>query len=128
MLKTFIQYSTAGGIATVFHYICFIIAVKSLLWQPWQATLLGASIGAFVSYVLNYQFTFAVQIKDNAEAKHTLLLPKFLMVASIGVIIQTLIVAGLSHCQQVNYLIAQIIATIIGLILTFLINRFWTFA
>jgi quinolinate synthase len=41
---------------------------------------------------------------------------------------QTLIVAGLSQHWHLHYMLAQIIATGLGLILTFIINRFWTFA
>ena len=128
MLKTFLKYSTAGGIATLLHYASFIFAVKILLWLPWQATLLGASLGACIAYMLNYQYTFSMQTQVNKEAKHTVLLPKFLLVAGIGVIIQTLIVADLSQFHQIHYLMAQLVATMAGLILTFLINRFWTFA
>jgi len=122
MLKAFIKYCTAGGFATIVHYALFLIVIKAMAWPAWQATLLAASVGALVAYMLNYHFTFL------SSAKHATLLPKFLVVAGLGVIIQTLIVAIFSNYWHVHYLISQIIATIIGLVLTFLINRFWTFA
>jgi putative flippase GtrA len=122
LIKAFIKYCTAGGFATSVHYAIFLVAIKLMAWLPWQATLLGASAGALVSYILNYHFTFF------SKASHAALLPAFLMVASLGVITQTMVVAVLSQYWHVQYLVSQIIATIVGLVLTFLINRFWTFA
>lgn len=121
MIKEFIKYCTAGGFATIVHYLVFLAAINSLLWMPWQATLLGATAGALVAYTLNYRYTFI------SEAAHSKLLPRFFTVAAIGIIIQTLIVAIFNQHWHLHYLAAQIIATATGLILTFLINRFWTF-
>ncbi len=122
MRKQFIKYCTAGGFSTLIHYLTFILAIKILCWPAWQATLLGATIGALTAYLLNYHYTFSSKIA------HARILPKFLITAGLGVIIQTLIVAGLSQHWHLHYMLAQIIATGAGLILTFIINRFWTFA
>lgn len=120
MIKSFIKYSSAGGLATVVHYLIFLLAIHLMLWAPWQSTLLAACIGALTSYSLNYRFTFL------SQATHRKILPKFLLVAGVGIIIQTLIVAVLS--PHSHYLLAQIVATSSGLILTFIFNRYWTFA
>lgn len=122
MRKQFIKYCTAGGFSTLIHYMVFLLAIKMMFWSPWQATLAGATIGALTAYILNYRYTFSSKIA------HRRILPKFLITAGLGVIIQTLIVAGLSQHWHLHYLLAQIIATGVGLILTFIINRFWTFA
>ncbi len=122
MRKQFIKYCTAGGFSTMVHYMVFLLVIKTLPWPAWQATLVGATIGALTAYILNYRYTFLSKIA------HTRILPKFLITAGLGVIMQTLIVAGLSQHWHLHYILAQIIATSFGLILTFIINRFWTFA
>ena len=122
MRKQFIKYCTAGGFSTMIHYMVFLLAIKTLLWPAWQATFAGATIGALTAYMLNYHFTFS------SKMAHRRILPKFLITAGLGVIMQTLIVAVLSHHWHLHYMFAQIIATGFGLIMTFIINRIWTFA
>ena len=120
MLKSFIKYSSAGGLATAVHYLIFLLTINIMLWTPWQSTLLAGCIGALTAYSLNYRYTFL------SQASHRKILPKFLLVASLGIIIQTLIVAALS--SHLHYLLAQLMATFSGLILTFILNRYWTFS
>lgn len=122
IIKPFLKYTTVGGLATCIHYAIFIGVIRFLAWAPWQATLIASSVGALAAYHLNYHYTFS------SVDQHRTLLPKFLAVAVLGVILQTLIVAVLSQQWQWHYLLAQIVATIFGLILTFSINRIWTFA
>lgn len=120
LIQSFTKYTSVGALATVIHYAIFLISVYFFSTEPWKSTMLGAAGGAMIAYILNYHHTFI------SHAKHSVLLPKFLIVASFGIFIQTLIVAMFS--PQIHYLIAQLIATVFGLILTFMINRFWTFA
>jgi len=122
LIERFIKYCTAGSFATALHYAIFLTLIHAAAWIPWKATLLAASIGALAAYILNYQFTFY------SISKHQITLPKFLLVAAVGVVIQTLVVAILSQHWQLHYLLAQLIATCIGLIVTFLVNHYWTFA
>jgi putative flippase GtrA len=122
LIELFFKYTAAGSIATAVHYAIFLALIDFSFWIPWKATLLASSVGAVVAYVLNYHFTFY------STAIHRIILPKFLLVAALGVLIQTLIVAMLNQHWHLHYLLAQLIATCIGLIVTFLINDFWTFA
>lgn len=120
LIKSFIQYSLVGAIATLTHYAIFLICIYIFLLAPWKGTLVGSTYGAFIAYFLNYRHTFS------SQAKHSLVLPKFLMAASVGILVQTIIVAIFSN--HLHYLLAQLMATMVALILTFTINRFWTFA
>lgn len=122
LIEPFIKYTSAGGLATAVHYVIFFIIIHIMSWVPWQATLIASTGGALVAYILNYHYTFS------SKVRHSTLLPKFLVVAVLGVLAQTLIVAILNQHWHFHYLLAQIIATGFGLILTFLINNFWTFA
>lgn len=119
LIQSFTKYTFVGAFATFIHYAIFLISIHFFSSIPWKATMFGAAGGALIAYILNYHHTFL------SHAKHSVLLPKFLIVASFGVLIQTLIVAIFT--PQIHYLLAQLIATAVGLILTFMINRFWTF-
>jgi putative flippase GtrA len=119
LTKSFIHYSLVGAIATMLHYAIFLICIYYFLLAPWKSTLLGSTYGAFTAYFLNYHHTFS------SQTKHSLVFPKFLLVACLGIFVQTIIVAVFSI--HLHYLLAQLMATVAALILTFTINRFWTF-
>jgi putative flippase GtrA len=121
LIEAFIKYAVVGGFVTCLHYAIFLIAIIMMAWVPWQATILASTAGAFFAYFLNYQYTFS------SPVGHLTLLPKFLIVALIGILMQTVTVAMLNSHWHIHYLLAQLIATCVGLILTFLINNFWTF-
>lgn len=121
LIKPFIKYTSAGGLATIVHYVVFFAVIHLTSRPAWQATLFASIIGALVAYLLNYHYTFL------SKVAHLVLLPKFLVVATLGVIVQTFIVAALNQHWHLHYLLAQIIATGFGLVLTFSINNFWTF-
>lgn len=121
LLKSFIQYTGVGALATVAHYAVFLALMNATPAPAWLATLIAASIGAVLAYLLNYHYTFA------SDAEHAEVMPKFLAVAALSVIMQTAIVAVLNQHWHLHYLLAQLVATGFGLVFTFLINRFWTF-
>ena len=105
LTELFLKYTAAGSLATVVHYVIFFFLIDVVFWIPWKATLLASSVGAVVAYVLNYHFTFY------STSIHQLILPKFLLVAALGVLIQTLIVVILNQHWQLHYVLAQLIAT-----------------
>lgn len=120
-IEPFMKYIRAGGLATLVHYAIFLTIMQATPYDAWQATLIAATVGALAAYLLNYHYTFF------STKKHHTVLPKFLVVAAVGVIIQTFIVALLNQYWLIHYLPAQIVATGSGLVLTFFINSFWTF-
>jgi putative flippase GtrA len=85
------------------------------------ASSIGALIGAFVNYLLNYHFTF------ESDKRHSEALGKFFTIASLGFVLNGLLVALLAQKFAIHYLLAQIITTGIVLIWTFFGNHFWTF-
>lgn len=119
LFQMFSRYSISGIFATTIHYIIFFIMIHLFFWVPWHATLLSASAGAVAAYFLNYRFTF------KSAKGHLGVLPKFLIVSVLVVVYQALIVAIL--CHYFHYLIAQLFATSLGLIVSFILNKSWTF-
>ena len=120
-MRHFIRYSAVGALATAVHYLVLIACVELAHWPAYLSSGIGAVIGAQVAYAGNRWFTFA---HTGAIAASW---PRFQITAVIGALLGMAIVAA-GVRLGVHYLFAQVVATLASLVLTFLINRRWTFA
>ena len=120
--KQFILFAMVGIVGTSGHYLALILLVYFFCVNPVLASAIGFSIGAFINYILNYKFTF------RSQAYHHITLKKFMTVALFGALINTIIMWLGVEAAQIAYIIVQVIATSIVLILNFILNKFWTFS
>jgi putative flippase GtrA len=114
------RYTLVGAIATALHYALLACAVELLQWPAWLGSGLGAAAGAQLAFFGNRGFTFAHQ-GEVAPAW-----ARFMGTALAGALLGMLIV-GSGVRMGLHYLAAQCIATLASLLLTFVINRAWTF-
>lgn len=114
------RYTLVGAVATALHYLVLVACVEWAHWPAWIGSGLGATLGAQLAYAGNRWFTFAHRGEIGASW------PRFMVTALVGALLGMAIVA-LGVRLGVHYLIAQVIATLTGLVLTFAINRAWTF-
>ncbi len=119
-MSRFARYALVGGVATAAHYLTLAGIVELAHWPAWWGSGLGAAVGAQVAYAGNRAFTFAHRGDVRASW------PRFMLTALVGALLGMAIVAA-GVGLGVHYLIAQIVATLAGLVLTFAINRAWTF-
>jgi putative flippase GtrA len=87
----------------------------------WLASGCGAAVGAQVAFLGNRRFTFG-----HAGT----LWPawwRFMGTAAAGGVLGMAIVAG-GVALGAHYLVAQALATLLVMLLTFAVNRHWTFA
>lgn len=89
--------------------------------QPALAAAVGALCGAVTSYVANRRFTFV------GEWSHRTAVPKFLASAAASAAVSGTFV-WVGSRAGVPYLISQICATLLGLVLSYAMNKHWTFA
>lgn len=116
-------YAAVGAAATVAHYAVLALLVESSWSPPGPAAALGALVGAGVAYFGNRAFTF----KDTATP-HRRAVWRFLTVALVGALLNGLMVgAGYEHLG-LHYLLAQVMATVVVMLLTYHLNRWWTFS
>ena len=118
--RSFLRYATVGAIATAVHYLLLTLAVEALGWPAWLASGFGAALGAQVAYVGNRVYTF-----DHGGAIGTSWL-RFQATALYGALQGMAIVALGVHAGW-HYLPAQMVATVMGLVATYAVNRIWTF-
>jgi len=120
LFSRFVRYGLVGALATAAHYALLVALVEWAHVPAWLASGLGAALGAQVAFFGNRRFTF-----DHRGALGAAWL-KFQGTAVVGALVGMAIVAG-GVALGWHYLLAQVVATLTGLVLTFLINRRWTF-
>ncbi|HEV7914868.1 MAG TPA: GtrA family protein [Albitalea sp.] len=119
-MQRFARYTLVGAFATAVHYALLALVVEGLHWPAWLGSGIGAVVGAQVAFAGNRAFTFG-HAGDVAPAW-----AKFQGTAMAGALLGMAIVGG-GVRLGLHYLAAQVIATGAGLVLTFAINRAWTF-
>lgn len=121
VLSQFLCFAAVGAVGTLAHYAVLIALVQGQFSGPVTASAAGFGVGAMVNYVLNYHFTF------RSSHRHGEAWPKFMLVALIGLALNTGVMSLLIDEAGVHYLISQIIATGVTLFWNFVANRHWTF-
>lgn len=110
-----------GAFGTAAHYAVLIVGVVGMGGNAVAVSMLGACVGAVVNYGLNYRFTFCSRIRHRTSA------PKFFLIAGLGVLLNGAVMQLLVSVMDINYLVAQIVATGVLLITTYMANSLWTF-
>ena len=120
-LRQFIFFSVIGGIGTLAHYMVLIGLVEGFTYSPTLASLIGAIVGACINYILNYKFTF------QSQQAHKTTMTRFMIIATLGAGLNTLLMYLFTEALLVQYLLAQVITTVIVLLWNFIMNKCWTF-
>lgn len=97
-----------------------LVETTSLAAAP--ATFIGAISGAVVSFMLNHKVTFS---RNNAHTQTALM--RFLVTAAGGAAVSAALVWMCVQLFSWHYLVAQTLATVLLLLLTYQINRRWSF-
>lgn len=115
-----LRYTVIGAIATVAHYAAMTALVEWAQIPAWIASGLGATLGAQIAFLGNRHFTFDHHGQAGAAWF------KFMATALMGALLGMAVVA-VGVAWGWHYLAAQFLATLCGLLLTFAVNRRWTF-
>ena len=115
------RYAVVGAVATMAHYAVLVAVVEALHWPAWVGSGIGAVVGAQLAYLGNRQFTFAHRGAVGASWW------RFQLTAALGIVLGMAIVA-LAVRWGWHYLLGQVTATIASMLLTYAVNRRWTFA
>ena len=116
----FARYAGIGLVATATHYSILVAGVEYAAWPPWLSSGYGAAIGAQVAFLGNRWFTFAPGAQLASSWR------RFQTTALFGALTGMAIVAGASRLG-VHYLPAQVLATALVLVMSFAVNRCWSF-
>jgi putative flippase GtrA len=115
------RYLGVGVAATAAHWALLVALVEAAALPAWLASGAGAVLGAQVAFFGNRRYTFG-----HAGA----VVPawwRFMGTAVLGAALGMALVAG-GVALGLHYLLAQALATAASVLLTFAVNRRWTFA
>jgi putative flippase GtrA len=115
------HYAAVGAVATAVHYGLLVLLVEFAHWPAWISAGLGAVLGAQVAYLGNRALTFA----HRGAVRRSW--PRFQVTAMVGALLGMAIVA-LAQSLGWHYLAGQAAATLLAMLLTYAINRRWTFS
>ncbi|MGB4118212.1 MAG: GtrA family protein [Polaromonas sp.] len=119
----FFWFIVSGGIATALHYAVLIALVEVVGLSAAPAAAIGTLCGAAVSYALNRRVTFA-----ETATRHSQAVPRFIAVALLSAFLNGVLVWTGTHVLGWHYMVAQALATVLVMGLTFRLYRNWTFA
>jgi putative flippase GtrA len=124
MLKStgvqFTRFAVAGGAGTLIHYLVLVGLVSLAGIAPGRAAFAGAAVGACAIYLLNRRYTFA------SSRSHAQTLPRFALMAATGAVLNGVLV-GLLSGAGVYFLLAQMMATGVILVINFIVSKVWIF-
>ena len=121
LFARFTRFALVGVIATGIQYFILFILVHWALSDPVLASSIGFVVSALANYLLNYHYTF------RSSQRHGPALIKFVALASIGLILNSIImhsltVAGICITLLLKYALRS------GVLLwNFAGNYLWTF-
>lgn len=115
-----LRYAGVGAAATAAHYLTLVLGVEAAGLPPWLGSGLGAVVGAQVAYIGNRHYTFGHR---GAVARSWW---RFQLTAAAGALLGMAIVAA-GVALGLHYLLAQALATVLVMLLTYAVNRRWAF-
>jgi putative flippase GtrA len=118
----FLRFALVGTAATITTYAILIVGVEGLHINAVAASVTGYLLGIGVNYFLNYRYTFG------SDQHHHVVIPKFLAVMMVGMFINAAVMYTGTNWLGFHYMLAQLAAVVIVLMLSFTANRFWAFA
>jgi putative flippase GtrA len=118
----FLRFTLVGTVATVTTYAVLIVGVEGLHINAVMASVAGYVLGIVVNYILNYRYTFG------SDQRHHVVIPKFLAVMVVGMFMNAAVMFAGINWLDLHYMLAQLVAVAVVLMLSFTANRLWAFA
>lgn len=118
----FVRYCAAGSLAAATHFVLLAVLVEAYAVPPTLASAFGFGVAVLVNYVLQYYWTFS------ASGAHGRALAKFTAVACLGLGLNTCIFWASYRVLGMPYMLAQMAATGLVVLVNFSMNRRFVFA
>jgi putative flippase GtrA len=121
LAQRFVSFSAIGALATATQYLILIALREFAQVNATVASTIGFVISAVLNYALNHTITFGRCVPHARAA------PRFLVTASIGLLLNSTTMMLLTQIFAIHYLLAQLVATAVALMWNFIINQIWSF-
>jgi putative flippase GtrA len=118
----FWRYCVVGGLAALLHFVVLIGLVEGANVIPIKASIIGFCMAVVLNYVLQYYWTFA------ANGSHTQKFIRFALIAVFALLINTGIFWLCNAVAALPYLLSQVAATGMVVVINFQLNRRYVFS
>ena len=122
MSSMFVRFLMVGGTTTLIHYLILFILVRMAGVNEVTASTVGFVSSAVLNYWFNRSFTF------QSNRRHTQALPRFILVALIGMLINAFVVWVAVLVLAFNLILGQLLATGCAMVWSFIANKLWAFS
>ena len=128
-MKRFALFVGIGGLSSLLQFILLILFIEAGVLSEVSASAAGYLLSSIFNYWANYHYTF------KSTRSHWEAFPRFAVAVAIGLSANTLLFAGFlflfDHYIPLpwieHYLVAQVLATGLTVILNFAIQKFWIY-
>ena len=120
-ITKFGRFAIIGVVATAVQYAFLIVLVRQLLISPVVASDIGFVVSAVLNYLLNYHVTF------RSTRAHTESGPRFVMVAALGLLLNSIIMHVGTELVGLHHLLSQVVATGAVAVWNFTGHHLWSF-
>ena len=119
----FIKFGVVGFVGLLLDFGVTYLVKEKLRWNKYLANSLGFAIAATSNYLLNRAWTF-----KSADPAIAVQFSKFLLIAVIGLLLNTLILFLLTDKGRFNFYLAKFCAIALVFVWNFSLNYLYTFA
>lgn len=120
MYHDFFRFVLVGGTSTLIQFGLLIFFIEALGVPPVIASATAYTLSAVYNYAMNYTLTF------KSTKRHVETVPKFILVAFVGVNVNTALFATFLHLIGI-YLIAQCVAIGGTVLVNYLLHKHWIY-
>lgn len=121
MIGKVLRFALSGGLATAVHVSVFVAVVEWLGVRAVVAAGAAFMVALLVSYGMNYHWTFS------ASGPHRVMLPRFVMVAVLGLLMNLGITYAMVDMAGYWYGYALMLIVLIVPLMTFVFSQRWVF-
>jgi putative flippase GtrA len=121
MMGRLLRFAVSGGLATAVHVSVFVTVVEWLGVRAVVAAGVAFVVALLVSYGMNYHWTFS------ASGPHRVMLPRFVMVAVLGLSMNLGITYAVVDMAGYWYGYALMLIVLIVPLMTFIFSQRWVF-
>jgi putative flippase GtrA len=125
LIKQLSKFASVGGLATAVHAVVYTVVGGHL--DPMLANLIAFLVAFIFSYIGHFLWTFRAQTKGQEVHKAVGYQIRFLTVAVMGLLLNSMAVWAVTDLFNVDYLFALVPMIFMVPLLTFALAKFWAF-
>ena len=119
--KRILKFAVIGALATGVQFALMAAFVELFKLHPVPASAIAFTLSALLNYRLNHSLTFG------GTARHSSALPRFMVIAVVGLLLNSTIMVLAYSVMGLHYILAQVAATAVVFLWSYTGNRLWSF-